>query len=161
MMQKSDQSRNLLREVARMYTRAQRAVADCCRATSTQCHLLTELSRSGPLSLSELGSRVMLEKSWISRAVDTMVERGLLRKDPNPNDARSWIVSLTADGKRTARDLDRTLEAHAERLLFSLSPRERTSVEKSLVLLLNALREDAGAPAAGQSSAECKEPSFS
>ncbi len=56
----------LLREVTRMYTRAQRVVADCCRTTNTQCHLLIELARSGPLSQADLGTRVLLEKSWVS-----------------------------------------------------------------------------------------------
>ncbi len=56
-------SGSLPREVARMYTRAQRVVADCCRTANTQCHLLTELGCSGPLPLSELGTRVSLEKS--------------------------------------------------------------------------------------------------
>ena len=35
----------LLREVARLYTRAQRIVADCSQTSNTQCHLLTELGR--------------------------------------------------------------------------------------------------------------------
>ncbi|MFN5049738.1 MarR family winged helix-turn-helix transcriptional regulator, partial [Roseateles sp.] len=73
---------NLLREVARLYTRAQRVVADCCRSTSTQCHLLTELARSGPLPLSELGLRLSLEKSWVWRAVEAMAARGWVSKVP-------------------------------------------------------------------------------
>ena len=92
-------------------------MADCCRSTNTQCHLLTELDRSGPLSLSELGARVSLEKSWVSRAVEAMVARGLVMKEPNPADARSWLVTLTDDGRRTAQELDRTLDLHAETLL--------------------------------------------
>ena len=136
---------SLLREVARMYTRAQRVVADCCRTTSTQCHLLTELGRSGPLPLSELGTRVCLEKSWVSRAVDAMVERGLVTKEPNPSDARSWLVTLTAEGERTVRELNQTLDDHAAALLGSLSPRERDAVETSLLTLLKALREDTAA----------------
>jgi DNA-binding MarR family transcriptional regulator len=139
------QAGGLLREVARMYTRAQRVVADCCRTTSTQCHLLTELGRSGPLPLSELGARVILEKSWISRAVDSMVARGLVTKEPNPSDARSWLVTLTAEGARTVKALNRTLDEHANELLASLSERERTAVENSLLLLLKALREDTAA----------------
>jgi DNA-binding MarR family transcriptional regulator len=139
------QTGSLLREVARMYTRAQRVVADCCRTTSTQCHLLTELGRAGPLPLSELGTRVMLEKSWVSRAVDAMVERGLVTKEPNPADARSWLVTLTAEGERTVKALDRTLDEHAGQLLGSLSERERAAVESSLLLLLKALREDTAA----------------
>ena len=128
-----------------MYTRAQRVVADCCRTTSTQCHLLTELARTGPLPLSELGTRVSLEKSWVSRAVEAMVERGLVTKEPNPLDARSWLVTLTDDGVRTVNELNQTLNAHAEQLLGSLNTRERAAVENSLLLLMKALREDTAA----------------
>ena len=128
-----------------MYTRAQRVVADCCHTTSTQCHLLGELGRAGPLPLSELGSRVFLEKSWVSRAVDAMVERGLVTKEPNPADARSWLVTLTADGERTVAALNRNLDEHADKLLETLSERERAAVENSLLLLMKALREDAAA----------------
>ena len=136
---------SLLREVARMYTRAQRVVADCCRTTSTQCHLLTELGRSGPLPLSELGTRVSLEKSWVSRAVEAMAARGLVSKEPNPHDARSWLVTLTADGERTVHELNRRLDEHAESLLASLNARERDAVETSLLTLLKALRQDPAA----------------
>ena len=135
----------LLREVARLYTRAQRVVADCCRTTSTQCHLLTELGRSGPLSLSELGLRVSLEKSWVSRAVEAMVARGLVTKEPNPSDARSWLVTLTAEGERTVHELNQTLDEHAQQLLASLSERDRAAVETSLLTLLKALRDDPAA----------------
>ena len=135
----------LLREVARLYTRAQRVVADCCRTSSTQCHILTELGRSGPQPMGELGQRLLLEKSWTSRALEGLVEAGLVRKQDHPADARSWIVGLTAAGERRVRDLNRTLDQHAEQLLESLSERERESVHKSLLLLLKALREDRSA----------------
>jgi DNA-binding MarR family transcriptional regulator len=145
MSKNPDLSRGLLREVTRMYTRAQRVVADCCRTTNTQCHLLTELARTGPLPLTELGTRVSLEKSWVSRAVEAMVERGLVTKEPNPLDARSWLVTLTDEGVRTVDDLNRTLDTHAEELLGSLSARERAAVEGSLLLLMKALQADTAA----------------
>lgn len=132
----------LLREVTRLYARAQRVVADCCSTSSTQCHLLVELGRAGPLPLSELGSRLMLEKSWVSRAVDGLVERGWATKEPNPLDARSWLVTLTADGDDRVRELNATLDNHAARVLDQLNERDRATVEKSLLLLLKALRED-------------------
>ncbi|WP_128003347.1 MarR family winged helix-turn-helix transcriptional regulator [Piscinibacter defluvii] len=132
----------LLREVARLYTRAQRAVAECCRTSTTQCHLLVELGRSGPLPLNEIGARLSLEKSWVSRAVEGLVERGWATKEPNPLDARSWLVTLTADGEERVRELNATLDNHAARVLEHLSERDRASVEKSLLILLKALRED-------------------
>lgn len=132
----------LLREVARLYTRAQRVVAECCRTGTTQCQLLVELGRSGPLPQGEIGTRLSLEKSWVSRAVDGLVERGWATKEPNPLDARSWLVTLTADGEERVRELNATLDNHAARMLEHLSERDRATVEKSLLILLKALRED-------------------
>jgi DNA-binding MarR family transcriptional regulator len=135
----------LLREVARLYSRAQRVVAECCRTTATQCHILCELGRSGAMPMNELGTRLLLEKSWVSRAVDTLVGGGLVRKDPNPGDARSWIVSLTADGRRRVKALGETLDDHAEQLLGRLSAQDRAEVQRALRVLLAALQADRSA----------------
>lgn len=134
----------LLREVARLYTRAQRVTADSCRTTNTQCFILTELGRSGAQSLVDLGQRLCLEKSWISRAVEALAAEGMVAKKANPSDARSWIVSLTAAGKRRVQQLNETLDAHATDLLSSLTAAERAQVTRSLRLVLSALRIDAG-----------------
>ena len=74
-----------------------------------------------------------------------MVERGLVTKEPNPADARSWLVTLTAEGRRTVAELNQTLDTHAEQLLASMSARERAEVENSLMLLMQALQADTAA----------------
>ncbi|MEK8034713.1 MarR family winged helix-turn-helix transcriptional regulator [Ideonella sp. DXS29W] len=144
-MSESAMAGELLREVARLYVRAQRAVADCCQTTSTQCHILTELARSGPMAMGELGSRLLLEKSWISRAIDSLVALDLVSKAPNPADARSWIVSLTTAGKRRVKSLNTSLDQHAEHLLDGLSDRDRQQVRQALIVLLRQLRSDPNA----------------
>jgi DNA-binding MarR family transcriptional regulator len=135
---------SLLRELARLYTRAQRVAADGCRTTNTQCHILTELARSGAQPLVELGQRLSLEKSWISRAVDVLVAEGLVAKKANPVDARSWMVCLTAIGRRRVQRLNQTLDAHAAQLFAGLSAAESVQVTRSLQVVLAALRAQAG-----------------
>lgn len=132
----------LLREVARLYTKAQRVVADCCGTTGTQGQLLIELGRSGPMPLAELGTRLCLEKSWVSRAVDSLQAEGWVTREPNPADARSWLVTPTAAGARRYRELETTLDNHAAKLLEPLSDAQRAQVERSLVLMLQALRAE-------------------
>ena len=83
-------------------------------------------------------------KSWISCAVDSLISAGLVAKDANPADGRSWILSLTAAGKRRARKLQRALDTHATGLLAHLTAAERTHVANALQLLYDALEEDAG-----------------
>lgn len=144
-MNESSHAGELLREVARLYVRAQRVVADCCQTTSTQCHILTELGRSGPMPMGELGTRLLLEKSWISRAVDSLVALELVAKEPNPADARSWIVTLTTAGKRRVKALNATLDGHAEQLLAGLGEPDRRQVHHALLVLLKQLRQDPSA----------------
>jgi DNA-binding MarR family transcriptional regulator len=166
-MSDSSQAGELLREVARLYVRAQRVVADCCQTTSTQCHILTELGRSGPVPMGELGTRLLLEKSWISRAVDSLVALDLVAKAPNPADARSWIVTLTAAGRRRVKALNATLDGHADRLLAGLGEQDRQQVRHALLVLLKQLRQDPSAtccmPTSGTrasaSASDRKEPS--
>ncbi|MEW5878924.1 MAG: MarR family transcriptional regulator [Pseudomonadota bacterium] len=134
---------DLLREVTRLYARAQREVADCCGTTSTQCHILIELGRAGELTPGELGRRLRLEKSWISRALDSLVDAGIVAKRAHADDARSRVVALTAKGRKRFQELNATLDAQAERVLAALSPEERAIVDRALALLLRALRADA------------------
>jgi N-acetylglutamate synthase-like GNAT family acetyltransferase/DNA-binding MarR family transcriptional regulator len=125
----------LLREVIRAYTRAQREVAADCGATATQCHILTGLDRSGPISMVELGRRLGFEKSWVSRVTESMIARRLVRKIRNRADARSRLVSLTAQGRRRAGSLNSRLQAHSEKLLQSLTDSQRSEIERSLLAL--------------------------
>ena len=133
----------LLRQVARLYTRAQRKAAKNHGIRSTQCHILTELDRTQGITGGELARRLGLEKSWISRAVDALASGGLVAKGANPDDGRSWILSLTSTGKRCARRLQKALDDHAAGLLAHLTAAERALVANSLQLLRDALVKDA------------------
>lgn len=144
-MKTASEAGELLREVARLYTRAQRIVANCCEITSTQCHIIGELGRSGAMPMNELGLRLQLEKSWVSRAIDTLVERDLVAKEPNPIDGRSWLLSLTGAGKRRFKELNARLDGHSMQLLSALPAAERDNVHRALALLLGVLREDPSA----------------
>lgn len=137
-------SGNLLREVTRLYSRAQRAAADCCGTTPTQCQVITELASTGAIPIGELGKRLCLEKSWIGRAVDGLVAERLVSKTVNPADSRSWLVKLTPAGNRRHKALNNQLEDHAARVMSALSSSEQGAVNRSLALLLSALRGDAG-----------------
>jgi DNA-binding MarR family transcriptional regulator len=150
-------SGSLLREVTRLYVRAQRAAADCCGTTATQCQVITELGRTGAIPIGELGRRLCLEKSWIGRAVEGLAAAGLLSKEPNPADSRSWLIDLTAAGRRRLAALNKQIEDHATRVMNRLSPADRQTVQASLALLLAALRDDAGLPQ-NLSDAACRLP---
>lgn len=134
----------LLRDVARLHVRAQREQVACCGTTVAQCQILTELDRSGPMPLTELGRRLGLHKGWISRAVAAMVEGGLLERGRKDADGRVVVLSLSRAGRRRVEALNGTLNRHAERVLGRIAPEERAHVRRALALVRTALREDLG-----------------
>ena len=137
----------LLREVARLHTHLQRANVACCAGTTvTQCTVLTELGRSGPVPLAELSRRIGFDKSWTSRAVEHLVQDGLVEKVPSQTDHRMVRLSLSAVGEQRVRDLNGTLNGLSERVLKRVPTSEHEGVQKALSLLLVALQAEVEQP---------------
>lgn len=65
---------------------------------AAQINLLVTLGALGPLRASEIGARLDIEKSTLSRTLARLEEQGLLHSD---DDQR---VSLTAAGEQVLRD---------------------------------------------------------
>lgn len=134
----------LLREVARLHAHAQREQVACCNGTtSTQCLILTEVGRHGPLTLAALGRRLSLDKGWLSRAVETLVQEGLLTKEGGNTDRRTIRIALSPAGETRYQQLNETLNAHAEQVMARVPPAEREQVAHALVLLHQALQAEA------------------
>jgi DNA-binding MarR family transcriptional regulator len=51
------------------------------------------------LRMGELGSRVVLSRERVSRVVDEMERAGLVRRERNPDDKRSFYAVLTPAGR--------------------------------------------------------------
>jgi DNA-binding MarR family transcriptional regulator len=150
-MEQSASTGALLREVARLHTHLQRTNVACCAGTTvTQCTVLTELGRSGPVPLAELSRRIGFDKSWTSRAVEHLVQDGLIAKVPSQSDHRMVRISLSAVGEQRLQDLNGTLNGLSERVMERIPASEHEGVERSLTLLLAALQaevEDPSLPA--------------
>ncbi len=140
----------LLREVARLHVRAQREQVACCRTTVAQCQVLTELGRGGPLPMTEIVRRLGLHKGWISRAVASLVEEGLLERAAGCGDGRVIIVGLSRAGQQRVRALNRALDRQAARVLGHLARSDRATVHRALKLVREALRQELRLPGDGQ-----------
>ena len=63
--------------------------------------VLLELARDGePMRMTELGERVVLSRTRVSRLVDELVAVGLVARAANPDDGRSSYALLTDEGRR-------------------------------------------------------------
>jgi DNA-binding MarR family transcriptional regulator len=77
------------------------------------------------LRISELAAECGLSLSRVSRIVDLLEHRGLVRRRPSPSDARAVDAHLTDAGLALAREAQATHFASVQRRFFDqLSPEE-------------------------------------
>jgi DNA-binding MarR family transcriptional regulator len=107
----------------------------------SEAHALAELVRDQPLTQQELGLRLRLEKSTISRLVGLLEGRDWIERTPNPNDGRSVQLTLTKTGTRMAKQIATAREKTFSRLLESIPKAQRPNVLAALKTLTEALHE--------------------
>jgi DNA-binding MarR family transcriptional regulator len=93
--------------------------------TVTQWRVMAALGRFAPLTASEVGQRIVMDKVAVSRAVAALMKRGLVERATDRADRRRASLRLSARGRALhARIVPLALEYEA-RLYKSLSAEER------------------------------------
>jgi DNA-binding MarR family transcriptional regulator len=99
----------------------------------TQLKLLQFLGETEHgLSLGALGEHIGLSLPAVSRAVEGLVKRGLLRRAEDPHDRRSKQVRLTAKGRRVGEELLELRAAGLRDFVGSLTPEEQAALTAGL-----------------------------
>jgi DNA-binding MarR family transcriptional regulator len=57
----------------------------------------------GRLTMSDLGNRVVLSRTRVSRVVDDLARSGLVARETNPDDKRSAFATITPAGRAPRR----------------------------------------------------------
>ncbi|MEM7737813.1 MAG: MarR family transcriptional regulator [Deinococcota bacterium] len=99
--------------------------------------VLATLRRSGApfcLTPTQLQTAMMLSSGATTHRIDRLEQRGLVSRQPDPNDRRGYLISLTAEGKTL---IDKVIETHLtveESLLADLSTDEREQLGELLAI---------------------------
>ena len=135
----------LLRETMRRLER--RIVMDedhlksCCGISLTQCHAMVEIGRTGSISVRSLSEKMGLDNSTVSRAVDTLVKKGIAHRETDPNNRRYVTISLTKVGETEFRGIESSMNVYYGKVLGAVIKEKREQVLESIQLLLQAVCE--------------------
>jgi MarR family transcriptional regulator for hemolysin len=77
-----------------------------------------------PATMSELSKRVRVQWPTLVRVIDGMERDGLIRREANPADGRSWLVYLTDHGVEVMHRIQPTLDQERARILAGLNDKE-------------------------------------
>lgn len=94
--------------------------------------LITLVGRPGMhLRMTALGAQRLLTPSGITRAVMRLEQRGLVRRDPDPEDGRGALAALTPDGLKALRQAQHVHHAAVRELyLGRLDEREQRQLAR-------------------------------
>lgn len=124
--------------LSRANARAQGILHEAFAAAGTRPYhyrLLAALEQDGPQSQAQLGRRTAIDRSDVAGALNELADRRVVRREPDPGDARRNIVSLTDAGRAELARLDTVLAAVQADVTSALTRRERDELVRLLAKL--------------------------
>ena len=87
---------------------------------------------SEPLSVSALGEAIGVDQPRASRLVQQGVQRGLVQREADPDDARRTRIALTDEGRRIARGMRGERREALSKALESFTEDEKSELARLL-----------------------------
>ncbi|MYW01766.1 MarR family winged helix-turn-helix transcriptional regulator [Streptomyces sp. SID3343] len=132
--------RRASRLLSQLTARSDRLINDgLARVDARKWHyaVLASLEDYGPGSQAALSGRTGIFRSDMVGVLNELAERDLVERAPDPDDRRRNIVTISTEGRRCLRRLDRVLDDLHDELLAPLSPAERDRFVQLLTRLLD------------------------
>lgn len=108
---------NRAREMMQSFWRVQRVLIRLMHQTAQQndltvpqLHGLMMLNEQGAITQKELVWRTRMPKSTLSQSLDGLVEKGLIRRDINPDNRREVVLTIDQSGKRLIEEIEQQEE---------------------------------------------------
>lgn len=132
----TDQLADAVQQLARRLRSGARERLAPLGLTPGQGRALSVLERAGgPMRMAELAEALRIVPRSATGVVEGLEEVGLLRRETDPADRRSVLVSLTDAGRGTLDELAEARRQTAEELFGSLNPAD----QRRLLTLLTRL----------------------
>ncbi len=136
----------LLRESIRSLERRLGLLEDselsCCGVTMTQCHAIVEIGRAEKISLNELAKLFNLDNSTMSRTVNKLVKKELVKREIDPVDRRYVVISLEENGVKLYQRIEKDMNTFYSEVYSTIPIEKRSQVLESVELLIRAIERN-------------------
>ncbi|MBL8129939.1 MAG: winged helix-turn-helix transcriptional regulator [Chloroflexia bacterium] len=110
-----------------------------------QLRCLQVLARSpGPAYAAQLARALLVTPPTMTRTIDTLVERGLMERQPEPASRRQIALVLTPEGQALVDRYETVITAHLHTLIAPLPPDRQERLLLALQDLGALLNDDTG-----------------
>lgn len=94
--------------------------------------IMAIVGRYGPISAKEVATRASSDAFHVSRAVERLARKKLVKRDVDPQDRRRAKLELSAAGRAAHQAVGNALTRLEDELLASLSAKERDALHRAL-----------------------------
>ena len=91
----------------------------------TQLRALVFMRNYGEISMTELCSKLNIEKGSLTSMIDDLSDKGYVYREKNLKDRRKYMIIITEEGKKIAADFTERLSNDLEEKFFKLNDEDR------------------------------------
>ncbi|WP_397452425.1 MarR family winged helix-turn-helix transcriptional regulator [Pseudomonas sp. NA-150] len=124
-----------LRKASRRITQLYDVVLAPCGLRSTQRSIMMQIGRGTTPAMSELAAALVLDRSALAHNLKPLERDGYVRVAVDPQDKRSRLVTLTAQGENKLADSQRLWEQAQVSFESALGPEQANEMRESLRLI--------------------------
>ena len=107
--------------------------------TVDQWVVLYELSKEDGLGQYEIGERVFKDAPTLTRIIDLLGKKELIKREPDPEDRRKFSINLTLAGRQKVKEILPVAQQFRQRAWKGMSPREIQDITEALNTIFNNL----------------------
>lgn len=100
--------------------------------STVEWRVLTTIAQFGASPARDITANTIMDKGNVSRAVQTLLEKKLIKRRQDKSDSRTQIISLTPAGRRLNKRVSIISINRQKRLASVLSAEERRSLDRIL-----------------------------
>ncbi|OBI87112.1 MarR family winged helix-turn-helix transcriptional regulator [Mycobacterium sp. 1245805.9] len=102
-------------------------------------HIMVGETAGTPLTLAQLRQRMEVSPAAITYLVDRMIDVGHIRREPDPDDRRKWLLRYEESGMALARDFFGPLGDLLNAALADLSDRDLLAAHRVFTAMIAAM----------------------
>ena len=113
----------------------EKQIRTLCNVSLAEYKAVLEIEKKERITCNVLSEKMGLSVSRGSRIIDSLVKKGYLLRMENPEDRRSFVLSLSSKGAEIKKQIEQERNNFEYRLRKNLSVREIKLIKKGLELI--------------------------
>jgi DNA-binding MarR family transcriptional regulator len=122
----------------------------CCGVTVAQCHCLFAIEDLDQTTIGALAKFLRLDKSTLSRTVDSLVRLGYVSRESDHIDRRIYRISLTQLGYQQVEKMHTVNDAYFSQVFEQIPESDRENVARNLGIFVDAINKFEGSQEAAE-----------